>query len=118
MVFLGGGGGGCFATVSYTLTGPGLELTEIYLPLPPEYWAYGRVLRTTPHQARNRYNLIFFFEVWFLCVALACPGIHSVDQANLKLRAPPASALRVPGLKACAMVPTPGSLFFGFFLIK
>lgn len=44
------GGGVLFAMVSYTLTGPGLELTEIYLPLPPEYWAYGMCYDTTPGQ--------------------------------------------------------------------
>jgi hypothetical protein len=31
-----------------------------------------------------------------------CPGTHSVDQAGLELRNPPASASRVLGLKACA----------------
>jgi hypothetical protein len=31
-----------------------------------------------------------------------CPGTHSVDQAGLKLRNPPASASQVLGLKACA----------------
>jgi hypothetical protein len=36
-----------------------------------------------------------------------CPGTHSVDQAGLELRNPPASASRVLGLKACAT--TPGS---------
>jgi hypothetical protein len=30
-----------------------------------------------------------------------CPGTHSVDQAGLELRNPPASASRVLGLKAC-----------------
>jgi hypothetical protein len=35
-----------------------------------------------------------------VCV-LSWPGTHSVDQADLKLRNPPASA-RVLGLKACA----------------
>jgi len=34
-----------------------------------------------------------------------CPGTHSVDQAGLKLRNPPASASRVLGLKACAIIP-------------
>jgi hypothetical protein len=37
-----------------------------------------------------------------------CPGVHSVDQAVLELRNPPASASQVLGLKACAT--TPGSL--------
>jgi hypothetical protein len=36
-----------------------------------------------------------------LC-SLGCPGTHSVDQAGLELRNPPASASRVLGLKACA----------------
>jgi hypothetical protein len=31
-----------------------------------------------------------------------CPGTHSVDQAGLDLRNPPASASQVLGLKACA----------------
>jgi hypothetical protein len=31
-----------------------------------------------------------------------CPGIHSVDQAALKLRNPPASASQVLRLKACS----------------
>jgi hypothetical protein len=35
-----------------------------------------------------------------LC-SLGCPGTHSVDQAVLELRNPPASASPVLGLKAC-----------------
>ena len=31
-----------------------------------------------------------------------CPGTHSIDQAGLKLRNPPASASQVFGLKVCA----------------
>jgi hypothetical protein len=31
-----------------------------------------------------------------------CPGIHSVDQAGLELRNPPASVSQVLGLKAYA----------------
>jgi hypothetical protein len=31
-----------------------------------------------------------------------CPGTHSVDQAGLELRNPPASASQVLELKACA----------------
>jgi hypothetical protein len=30
-----------------------------------------------------------------------CPGTHSIDQAGLELRNPPASASQVLGLKAC-----------------
>jgi hypothetical protein len=32
----------------------------------------------------------------------SCPGTHSVDQAGLKLRNPPATASQVLGLQACA----------------
>jgi hypothetical protein len=39
-----------------------------------------------------------------LC-SLGCPGTHSVDQAGLELRNPPASAAQVLGLKACATTP-------------
>jgi hypothetical protein len=35
-----------------------------------------------------------------------CPGTHSVDQAGLELRDPPASASWVLGLKACATMPS------------
>ena len=51
-----------------------------------------------------------FFGVWFLLLLFrdrvslcspGCPGTHSVDQAGLKLRNPPASASRVLGLKVC-----------------
>jgi hypothetical protein len=44
---------------------------------------------------------VFFF---FMCVCVCspgCPGTHSVDQACLKLRNPPASASQVLGLKVC-----------------
>jgi hypothetical protein len=38
-------------------------------------------------------------ETRFLCCSPGCPGTHSVDQAGLELRNPPASAFRVLGLK-------------------
>jgi hypothetical protein len=44
-----------------------------------------------------------------------CPGTHSVDQAGLELRNPPASASQVLGLKACATTPRWGG---GTFLIE
>jgi hypothetical protein len=50
-----------------------------------------------------------------------CPGTHSVDQAGLELRNPPASASRVVGLKVCTT--TPSSRFsdyecslYGYFM--
>ena len=55
--------GFCFAAVSlYTLTGPGLELIEICLPLSAEYWAQRRVL---PHHTRPGADLLFFFFFFF-----------------------------------------------------
>ena len=42
------------------------------------------------------------------------PGAHSVDQAGLKLRNPPASASQVLGLKACTAMP--GLTFFCWFI--
>jgi hypothetical protein len=40
-----------------------------------------------------------------------CPGTHFVVQAGLELRNSPASASRVPGLKACATTPGPVLVF-------
>jgi hypothetical protein len=54
----------------------------------------------------------FLFVCLFVCfpdrVSLyspGCPGTHSVDQAGLELRNPPASASQVLGLKVCATMP-------------
>jgi hypothetical protein len=55
---------------------------------------------------------LFFVFVLFFCffqdrvsVSPGCPGTHSVDQAGLKLRNPPASASQVLGLKAYVTMP-------------
>jgi hypothetical protein len=57
----------------------------------------------------TRLNITFVFVKSFLfCFVFSrqgspgCPGTHSVDQAGLKLRNPPASASQVLGLKAYA----------------
>jgi hypothetical protein len=60
-------------------------------------------------------NTGFFFLFFFLFVLVfrdrvslccpGCPGTHSVDQAGLQLRNPPASASQVLGLKVCATMP-------------
>jgi hypothetical protein len=69
-------------------------------------------------------GVFFFLFVFFLLLFLGCfvfrdrvslyspgcPGTHSVDQAGLELRNPPASASRVLGLKACTTMP--GSTWF------
>jgi hypothetical protein len=56
--------------------------------------------------SRNGKNVFFSFVLLFqdrvsLC-SPGCPGTHSVDQAGLELRNPPAPASRELGLKACA----------------
>jgi hypothetical protein len=53
--------------------------------------------------------VFFFFLVFRDRVSLCspgCPGTHSVDQAGLELRNPPASASQVLGLKACVTTPS------------
>jgi hypothetical protein len=45
--------------------------------------------------------LLFFQDSISLC-SPGCPRTHSVDQAGLELRNPPASASQVLKLKACA----------------
>jgi hypothetical protein len=64
----------------------------------------------THTHTKDSFDYDFFsFGFWFLVfqdrVSLCspgCPRTHSVDQAGLKLRNPPASASRVLGLKAYA----------------
>ena len=52
------------------------------------------------------YHSLFLFVLLFRdTVSLyspGCTGTHSVDQAGLELRNPPASASQALGLKACA----------------
>jgi len=59
---------------------------------------------------------VLFFQDRVSLYSLGCPGTHSVDQAGLELRNPPASASRVLGLKVCATTPGWQSVFlFGWF---
>jgi hypothetical protein len=44
---------------------------------------------------------VFVFRDRVSLCSPGCPGTHSVDQAGLELRNPPASASQVLGLKAC-----------------
>jgi hypothetical protein len=48
---------------------------------------------------------LFVFRDRVSLCSPGCPGTHSVNQAGLELRNPPASASQVPGLKACATSP-------------
>jgi hypothetical protein len=63
--------------------------------------------------------LLVFPDRVSLC-SPGCPGTHSVDQAGLKFRNPPASASRVLGLKACTTTAQLLSLFkyFKFSYLK
>jgi hypothetical protein len=44
---------------------------------------------------------VFVFRDRVSLCSPGCPGTHSVDQAGLELRNPPASASQVLGLKEC-----------------
>jgi hypothetical protein len=67
------------------------------------------------HFFATTFFLVFGFFVLFCFVFVfrdrvslcspGCPGTHSVDQAGLELRNPPASASQVLGLKVCATMP-------------
>jgi hypothetical protein len=61
-------------------------------------------------------GLVFFQDRVSLC-SPGCPGTHSVDQAGLKLRNPPASASQVLGLKACATTPSRNQIYFVEFFL-
>jgi hypothetical protein len=74
-----------------------LEHPILLLPA-PEDWD----CRLAPaHLALCHFCLVSVFSDRVSLCSPVCPGSHSADQANLKLRDPPASASRVLGLKAC-----------------
>jgi hypothetical protein len=58
----------------------------------------------------------WFFKLGFLC-SPGCPGAHSVDQAGLELRNPPAYASQVLGLKACATTAQLSFVFLFFYYL-
>jgi hypothetical protein len=70
----------------------------------------------------TKYNCYIQEELLFVCLFLffcflflyspGSPGTHSVDQAGLKLRNPPASPSQVLGLKACTTTAWQRSFFF------
>jgi hypothetical protein len=67
----------------------------------------------------NFLNFYFVFRDRVSLCSLGCPGTHSVDQAGLKLRNPPASASQVLGLKSCAITAWLCFVFFetGFLCV-
>jgi hypothetical protein len=55
---------------------------------------------------------LFVFRDRISLCSPGCTGTHSVDQAGLKLKNPPASASQVLGSKACATTACLGLFFF------
>jgi hypothetical protein len=68
-------------------------------PVWPKAWAIGSYQVSPP--CWDFCFVLIFRDRISLC-SPGCPGTHSVDQAGLELRNPPASAFQVLGLKACA----------------
>jgi hypothetical protein len=66
------------------------------------------------HHAR----LFLVFQDRVSLCSPGCPGTHSVNQAGLKLKNPPASASQVLGLKSCATTAQHELLFQGSFLVN
>jgi hypothetical protein len=61
---------------------------------------------------RTRALFFFFFLDRVSLCSLGCPGTYSVDQADLELRNPPASASQVLGLKVCVTTAQQGVSIF------
>jgi hypothetical protein len=61
--------------------------------------------------------LLVFRDRVSLC-SPGCVGTHSVDQASLKLRNPPASASQVLGLKACTTTARLFCVLLKFVILK
>jgi hypothetical protein len=95
---------GCVCTMSLALTlgkqkHRAISVSLMLALLSLEYYC----CEQTPWP-RQLFFLFFRWDRVSLC-SPGCPGTHSVDQAGLKLRNPPASASWVLGLKACATTP-------------
>jgi hypothetical protein len=58
------------------------------------------------------FDFFLVFQDRVFLYSSGCPGTHSLDQAGLELRNPPASASQVLGLKACATTAWPVCLLF------
>ena len=64
------------------------------------------------------FAVFLFFRGRVSLYSPGCPGTHSVHQAGLKLRNPPASASQGLKLKACATTTRPAFFFFFKFLFQ
>jgi hypothetical protein len=94
--------------IGLTLLIHSLSMKEVRTGTQPGLEPRGRVPMRTEAMEESCYLFCLFvvFCLFFpdrvsLC-SPGCPGTHSVDQASLELRNPPASASQVLGLKACA----------------
>jgi hypothetical protein len=82
---------------------PSAEITRLTLKIDFHY------------KYNNNYYYYYYFCFFRDRVSLyssGCPGTHSVDQAGLELRNPPASASRVLGLKVCTTTPGYNNYFY------
>jgi hypothetical protein len=62
-------------------------------------------------------HTFFFFRNRVSLCSPGCPRTHSVDQAGLELRNPPASASQVLGLKACTTTPSFTHTFYNKLIL-
>jgi hypothetical protein len=79
----------------------GWERTE-NLPKSPCLASQGPTYCFIPSASEHLVFVFWFFRDRVSLCSPGCPGTHSVDQAGLELRNPPASASQVLGLKAWA----------------
>jgi hypothetical protein len=73
---------------------------------------YGIVTIPPQKHGKTCFVLFFIFRDRVSLYSPGYPGTHSVDQAGLELRNPPASAFQVLGLKACTTMPGLGKHVF------
>ena len=65
-------------------------------------WLRGCNLKFSVILSVNKDKHRIFFQDMVSLYSSGCPGTHSVEQASLKLRNPPASSSQELGLKTCA----------------
>jgi hypothetical protein len=85
---------------------PGQEVNNF---MPSDSWTPRDNVNLTllkHHAICTQSNTDFFFRDRVSLYSPGCPGTHSVDQAGLELRNPPASVSQVLGLKVCASTPS------------
>jgi hypothetical protein len=87
---------------------PGLADTVCMIPGPSDFRPLLRILDSQgeEHLRAQLFLVLFlFFRDRVSLCSPGCSGAHSVDQAGLELRNPPASASQVLGLKCVPPLP-------------